>query len=525
MTHTSESASLRRALRALDEAGVPHAYFKDPAGLGHALKGGAKDYDLLVAPAHRARAEAIVRECGLKEATSFAVPPVPATSDWLGFDTETGALHHLHLHALLPTGKDALRDYALPWADTLLEHRRLHPELDVWVLSDPLNLLVLLLRTCVEQKFARHDTSEWAPTAQSAARLLELRALASRDEALTLARALLGAPVANAMASWFDPSLSGTPAIHELVRLRPVVLDALKPYRRFHPTEAQARRAARQLKLLAGAAARKTPLPLPPRRRGLRLPDKGLLIALVGPDGAGKSTLTEALNAWLGELMDTRQLYLGKGDPVSATWQALARAKWWALETLAGRQRPPAPEVPAPSPGGELETPELPDLDPDEVLRYTPPPERSTSRQLLRDMAWVSLAGRHLLNTRRAAFATRQGALVVADRFPFYASHLASGPSIPADPGQPLNRRVFAAAEDALFQSLQHTPPDLILRLNIPAEVAWRRKPDHDIVDIASKALALQSIDPGAATLIDLDATLPPDVLLNQAKAAIWEAL
>ncbi|TXD41661.1 hypothetical protein FRC96_04135 [Lujinxingia vulgaris] len=525
MTPSNSSASLRRALRALDEAGIPHAYFKDPAGLGQALQGGPKDYDLLVAPASRARAEAILRDGGLKQAHSFAVPPVPATSDWLGFDTETGALHHLHLHALLPTGKDALRDYALPWADALLEHRRLHPDHQVWVLSDALNLLILLLRTCVEQKFARHDTSPWAPTAQSVARLLELRALASRDEVLTLAGALLGEPFARGMASWLDPSLSGTPAIHELMRLRPLVLNALKPYRRFHPAGAQARRRTRQLKLLAGAAARKTPLPLPPRRRGLRLPHKGLIIAVIGPDGAGKSTLTEALNAWLSQLIDTRQLYLGKGDPVSAAWQSLARAKWWALETFTHRQRPPAPEVPAPSPGGELDTPELPDLDPDQVLRYTPPPERSAGRQLMRDMAWVSLAGRHLFNTRRAAFAATRGALVVADRFPFQASHLASGPSIPSDPEQPLNRRVFALAEDALFKSLQNTPPDLILRLNISPEIAWRRKPDHDIVDIASKALALQSIDPGSATLIDLDATLPPEVLLNQAKAAIWEAL
>src|SRR5690554_5506064 len=159
MTHNTSSASLRRALRALDEAGIPHAYFKDPAGLSDALQGGAKDYDLLVAPGLRARAEEVLRQAGLKEALSFAVPEVPATSDWLGFDAERGALHHLHLHALLPTGKDALRDYALPWADTLLKHRRLHPDHQVWVLSDALNLVILLLRTCVEQKFARPDAS------------------------------------------------------------------------------------------------------------------------------------------------------------------------------------------------------------------------------------------------------------------------------------------------------------------------------------------------------------------------------
>ncbi|TXC74952.1 hypothetical protein FRC91_12710 [Bradymonadales bacterium TMQ1] len=525
MTHTLESASLRRALRALDAADVPHAYFKDPTGLGQALAGGPKDYDLLVAPAHRARAEALLRDCGLKEATSFAVPPLPATSDWLGFDSETGALHHLHLHALLPTGKDVLREYALPWADTLLEHRRLHPEFNVWVLSDPLNLVILLLRTCVEQKFARPDASRWAPTPESATRLLELRALVNKDEALTLAHTLLGEPFEKAMASWFDPSLSGTPAIHELARQRPAILDALKPYLRFHPTELEARRRARQLKLLAGAAARKAPLPLPPRRRGLRLPDKGLLIALIGPDGAGKSTLTEALNAWLGDLIDTRQLYLGKGDPVSAAWHALARAKWWALETFTERRRPPAPEVPRPDVRGDIEIPELPELDPDEVLRYTPPPERSTSRQALRDLAWVSLAGRHLLNTRRAAFATRRGALVVADRFPFYASHLAGGPAIPSDTDQPPTRRVLSLSEDAIYASLQHTPPDLIFRLNIAPEIAWRRKPDHDIKAIAAKSIALSALDPGPSTLIDLDATLPPDVLLHLAKLAIWEAL
>ncbi|WP_230467765.1 hypothetical protein [Lujinxingia vulgaris] len=522
MTPTSSSASLRRALSALEAAEIPHAYFKDPAGLGQALKGGPKDYDLLVAPGFRARAETLLRECGLKRAHSFAVPPVPATSDWLGFDAETGALHHLHLHALLPTGKDALRDYALPWADTLLEHRRLHPDHQVWVLSDALNLVILLLRTCVEQKFARPDASTWAPTAESVARLLELRALANKDEVLTLARALLGEPFAKGMASWLDPSLSGTPATHELVRLRPLVLDTLKPYQRFHPAEAQARRRARQLKLLAGAAARKTPLPLPPRRRGLRLPDRGLIIALIGPDGAGKSTLTDALNAWLSELVDTRQLYLGKGDPVTTIWHALAHAKWWALETFARRSPPPAPEVTAPE---HSDTPPIPELDLDEVLRYTPPPERSTGRQVLRDLAWVSLAARHLLNTRRAHITAHQGALVVADRFPFRASHLASGPSIPGGPDQPLTRRVFSLAEDALFNSLQHSPPDLVFRLNIAADVAWRRKPDHDIANIAAKSLALSQIDPGLARLIDLDATLPPDVLLSQVKARIWEAL
>src|SRR5690606_11391307 len=81
-----------------------------------------------------------------------------------------------------------------------------------------------------------------------------------------------------------------------------------------------------------------------PARR--RLPEGGVIIAVLGADGSGKSTVTAELARWLGAQLDTTRIYFGSGQgPASPARRCLE-----GLASLVKRGVPAArgPAIPIP---------------------------------------------------------------------------------------------------------------------------------------------------------------------------------
>lgn len=220
------------------------------------------------------------------------------------------------------------------------------------------------------------------------------------------------------------------------------------------------------------------------------------LIAVVGCDGSGKSTVSEALCRRLGGFGPARVVHLGIQS--GRIGRALAGVP------LAGRmldRRIDARAARARAPTGSV-------------------PDALTATVIF------LFALRRVRRFRRMIAARRRGVLVVTDRYP--------QTSVPGSfDGTGLSRARgargyvgrLARREHALYDRMAGNRPDLVLRLNVDVETAFARKPDHRRESLARKIEALPRIDFGGAPIVDLDSLQPLDQVVAAAMRAVTRAL
>lgn len=185
--------------------------------------------------------------------------------------------------------------------------------------------------------------------------------------------------------------------------------------------------------------------PLPKRR-----PEHGgLVCALLGTDGVGKSTQVRRLTSFLNRKFDSRRLYLGSSGIVSGI--ALA-ARSWRHRKAGGRSR------------------------------MSPRRRASGLRAHLEDLArslWGLWLGIYRYGTaRRARSLAARGYIVIADRWPQSLERgLLDGPvRRRTEATWRLTERLFGW-ELALYERLNGLRPDLTIQLIASYEEVERRKP------------------------------------------------
>ena len=139
----------------------------------------------------------------------------------------------------------------------------------------------------------------------------------------------------------------------------------------------------------------------------------------------------------------------------------------------------------------------------------------------------------HLLSMWRAAQLRRvirlsqRGVRVIADRYPqaeISGFHY-DGPGLTADPTHNWLVRKLVAREQRLYQWMARQRPALVIRLNIDAETAHARKPDHCLAELRDKSSVMSRLRFNGAQLLDLDASAPYPQVLKAALQALNIAL
>jgi thymidylate kinase len=218
-----------------------------------------------------------------------------------------------------------------------------------------------------------------------------------------------------------------------------------------------------------------------------------LTVALIGPDGSGKSTISERLQTELG--LPVRSIYMGVNLHKSNVLLPHMRL----VATLRRRGR-----------GDELEVAS-------DIENFKPAPTTLPRRALasvrssLRLANWLAEESYRLWVARRE---TRRGRVVIFDRH-FFADFFAS--DIRADgAARPLARRIHG------FMLLHVFPkPDLVVCLDAPAEVLYARKPEGTLERVQRKREAsLAALTALPHTLL-IDATRPPDEIVSEVATAV----
>lgn len=473
---------------------VSYCYWKSSRRI-HAALAGETDLDLLVARDDQHRAQRILLEQGLKLFPSVAHRDDPAMSSYLGYDEPSGRIVHLHLHFRLVAGGSLLKNYQLPWEETILARAVAHSMLSIRMLDPASEALLLMVRACLELRRSDPVTlRNWQATRRKFA--LDRAELAARVDRATLrdrAAQAFGEDVSDMLAT----AIGSDHALGHQRRLRRRLRKELAAFRTYNAVEARLRSAWRAMLWMAGGLnERFLDLPRPWSRRA---PGGGCVVALLGVDGSGKTTVVAAIRTWLGAEVDVVPTYFGTGAgrpsllllpfklmvPVITPW----------LRT---------------KPRGTSQG---------KVSRHAP----GLFYSLLL-MVWATVVALEkrskLLAAHRGA---KRGLIVVADRYPQNEIlDFNDGPLLARLGKVPLWLRRFEVRAYALARRL---PPDLVIKLRVTPETAAQREPDMDPAVIPERIDALQRLTFPGARVVSVDAEQPLAEVIRAVKAEFWRLL
>lgn len=223
--------------------------------------------------------------------------------------------------------------------------------------------------------------------------------------------------------------------------------------------------------------------------------DLAPLIAVVGSDGSGKSTLSADLLAHIQKTRAAESGYLGLGSGEQGRrigrWPIIGPPLHRFLDGIADRLREPGEPIP-----GTL------------AARYAL--NKSKKRRAKFDA---------LLDQRRA------GKVIVTDRYPqLEVPGLHDGPILA---GRATTPRLAAmqAEERALYAEMAAYKPTLVVRLHVDVDTVMLRKPDHDRALITRKVETVPNLAFNGAPIVDIDATIAYEEELAIAVAAVDAAL
>lgn len=477
----------------LHAEGIRYCHWKSNEHLRASFTG-ATDVDVLFDRRAMIPLTRILGETNFKRFVVKAGRGYPGIEDYVGFDTASGALTHLHVHYQLTLGEKFLKGHRLPWEELYLATRVWDEEHRLYVADPHVELVALLVRAVMKLRL-RDGVLERLGTPYFRGGLRrELRWLQARVEPkrlLAIGARLVGEPAARLLPGLAEQA---QPTVRQLRAFGRRVLPPLHEYRLFATGDAVRQMATRELGIVwwklrnwyRGAPTKST----------RTLPNGGLTVAFLGPDGAGKSTLTAAIADWLSREVAVVTTYGGSGKGSAALPRRV-------LQSAGGLRRRVVRGQSAARSGGR-------------------PPS-------LARLVWVlALARERRRRAREARRARGLGMLVVSDRlpqsqFPGWNDGPRLTPWLDAGP-----RLVRSAArrEQAAFRLAELSAPDIVFKLHVSPEVASRRKPETPAEQLRTGIDMVRRLTfPPTTRVVDLEGEQPLEKVLLQAKRAIWEAI
>lgn len=223
------------------------------------------------------------------------------------------------------------------------------------------------------------------------------------------------------------------------------------------------------------------------------------VIAVVGCDGSGKSTLTADLHAHLCDATATHLMYLGQDSGNILRWVVGVPL----IGPVIGRY-----------------------LTRKSQSAHTDG-DRSAEPDILTACVIYLLSRWRWRKFRRMLSLHRQGLTIITDRYP-----QAEAPGFYYDgPGLVVTERTngfvrwLALRERRLYEDMAAYIPALLIRLNVDAETAHARKPDHKLAMLRDKASVIPTLTFNAAPILDLDGAAPYPMVLQAALTATRDTL
>lgn len=486
---------------AFNQTEIVYCHWKSNIDLAQATAG-QMDLDLLVGRKSLPAALTILSDLGFKAAVVRWGANPPGIRHYYGLDPDTQQLIHVHLFSKVLTGESYVKSHLFPFETMLLENVYYADRLRVT--AKPAELVLFTLRM-----FIKYGSLLDLITVRRKAKSLRTEVRWLQDghelsEALSLLRKYC-------------------PVIDEPLFVRCVeTLDSDKPLISRIMLAQQVRRRLRvyakhtffeRLLAYGQVFSAEVKRRLGTKRKNKVLQAGGAVIAFVGADATGKSTLVTETGRWLGDVFTVSVIHTGK-PPSSWLTAPVNMALAFNRRLIALRR------------SRRLKS---------QIASNDSNPARhefnglSSLPYALRAVVLAWDRRRLILKSRRRA---AQGEIIVCDRYPSKVIGAMDSPrlveeSLKTGSAVMIYNRL-TRLEKRLYQQIP--PPDIVLKLRVSLETAKKRNRERDGQDgeVYLEARHRQSRAwhmPGTRHVYDIDTEQSLTETILCVKKAIWESL
>lgn len=332
---------------------------------------------------------------------------------------ESCEVFHIHVYFKLITGETWIKEYSIPFDAWMIENRVWNTDHDIWVMSDSSQAYLFLIRHLLK-------------CASVSGRLLYKRELASYDEEwkacnYSIEKGDIRGPVD------ITSYLNGTGAFGEKLELPKITtawLFSLSffPFLRYKLFSLPFRRAISFILRFVNKVFFK---------RKKVLPEMGLIVAISGVDGSGKTTMLQEVDKVFGQFLTIDRFHLGRpqGKVIEFIWRALGNKS-------ENSTQPGCSDITTPSSRGSA----------------------------------INAAILALLRLRKARFVVNranQGGLMLVDRWPTYEVGKMDGPRVILGENSGWIQHICKRIESWVYSSMPRA--DICYFFVVPIEVATKR--------------------------------------------------
>lgn len=485
---------INKVLSEINEKDLRYIHFKSNEHLQESFDGDT-DFDVLVDSRDYSRFVEILEINGFRLYRSVGKQAYIGVFDYIYLDV-SGKMIHFHLHTLFLTGTKFLKEYHIPIEEEMLDSAVLDNTGSIKIVDPSIELCTLWIRFFSKTSRLRF----WLKRGRIGKGFLQesewLIPQTKEDTMLSFLRILF--PGNERFCKLFVSfSQKSKKSIGMTYRLLKQVRRELKKYKttRLVGVKYLMRRFMMISRYLAKKNSHK---PIPYRRVLLK---GGVIIAIVGCDGAGKSTVNSEIKRCINRKADVYFEYFGSGD---------GHCYWYRYPLLLIHKCFSSSKS---SDNGDSQK---------NTSQHTP------RKIALSKAIWaILLASEKKSKLRKIGAAKAKGMIVLCDRYPqTQFVGINDGPLLfPWIESKSRIKRKIARWERQIYESAMMNKPDLVIKLMITEEVSQKRKPKEKLERIRSKISLMERLEIPARLNIVVDATNELEVVLKDVYNSISKCI
>ncbi len=498
-TKISSLSTIVNLLEALHANDIQYCHWKSNEHLEASMSGDT-DLDVLFDENQKVKLESILNTLGFKLFTAIKQKQYKDIVDYIGLDLPSGKVIHIHTHFKLTMGEPYLKGYQINFEEKILRGRIYNEEFGIYCINPSFELILLYLRESLKLRhrdvLLMYLKNKINYNEFSIREYNWLKTRASDSEVHNILKTIFTDhnTIYNFITGEFNRK--------QLYKLAPIIRREFASNRLYSPYVALILRWYREATIIISRKlARLLAIPIVSKRIN---PRGGIIVAVIGADGSGKSTVTNNLKETFQTKLDVYKIYFGRGDGKSSlSRKLLLMFKVLLVDKKNNREK--------------------------KSEQDSPKRKESLVRTVYKCAEALLVAQEKSKNMKQMKIAKKRGLLVICDRYPQnQIMGYNDGPLL----HDHLNSRnpFFRAAakiESRIYIKAENNPPDILFKLIADAEVVEARKPgETSLPKLEAKIAGIKNLSFNAhCKVITIDATIPLQEVLYQVKNELWRML